>query len=286
MSTLQEHIARLKDLRGQDRSSFNEAAQQYQAETFLTINAHLDEIAALLEQVSRPAPCAAHLIAGAWQCEHCGRFELERPACEHAAAPAQQQELPELSDAAKAGISPMSAWPWKTSQPAASTEQEPACLGEIRAALSPPGRFQPTPGEWVADDHKGWVHPMTEVRTGATRDEGGHSIVRVRADFSCTVGKSEYEWANAAFVAACSPQNIRELLAYIDSLRAVQPPAAQPEPAEPPAPERVAPSIRALAEQLIEAAIDSDASGRPDGALYQHAIALRAALTAAQEGKQ
>jgi hypothetical protein len=59
-----------------------------------------------------------------------------------------------------------------------------------------------------------------------------------------------------------------------------------PEPAESPAPERVAPSIRALAEQLIEAAIDSDASGRPDGALYQHAIALRAALTAAQEGKQ
>jgi hypothetical protein len=45
-------------------------------------------------------------------------------------------------------------------------------------------------------------------------------------------------------------------------------------------------NVLALAEQLIEAAIDSDASGRPDGALYQHAIALRAALTAAQEGKQ
>lgn len=105
---------------------------------------------------------------------------------------------------------------------------EPECLGKIRSALEPRGRFEPTPGEWVADDHQGWAHPMTEVRTDATRDEGGHSIVRVRADFTCTVGKSEYEWANAAFVAACSPQNIRALLAYIDALAISAPTQAEP----------------------------------------------------------
>ncbi len=64
---------------------------------------------------------------------------------------------------------------------------------------------------------------MTEVRTEKTRDDGGHSIVRVRveAGFCGTVGNAEYEWANAAFVAACSPQNIRELLAYVDRLELV-----------------------------------------------------------------
>lgn len=99
----------------------------------------------------------------------------------------------------------------------------PACLDAIRTALEPSGwreRFKPTPGEWVADDHKGWAYPMTEVRTAESREEGGHSIVRVHANFDCTVGKSEYEWANATFVAACSPQNMREVLAYIERLEA------------------------------------------------------------------
>ena len=105
-------------------------------------------------------------------------------------------------------------------QPVAVPADEPSCLDAIRRALDGKGRFKPTPGEWVADDHRGWVHPMTEVRTAEDRDNGGHSIVRVRADFSCTVGKSEYEWANAAFVSACSPKNIREVLAYIESLAA------------------------------------------------------------------
>ncbi len=108
----------------------------------------------------------------------------------------------------------------KTQQPELPALQ--AILEQIRAALNPPGRFKPTPGEWVADAHEGWAHPMTEVRTEESRDEGGHSIVRVRADFNCTVGKSEYEWANAAFVAACSPQNMRAVLAYIEQLERAQ----------------------------------------------------------------
>jgi hypothetical protein len=39
-------------------------------------------------------------------------------------------------------------------------------------------------------------------------------------------------------------------------------------------------AVRASADRLIESAIDSDASGRPDAALYQHAMALRAAFAA------
>ena len=108
----------------------------------------------------------------------------------------------------------------RTLREMAAKASEPECLKTIRSALEPRGRFKPTPGEWVADDHQSWVHPMTEVRTSETRDEGGHSIVRVRADFTCTVGKAEYEWVNAAFVAACSPKNIKQLLAYVDGLRA------------------------------------------------------------------
>lgn len=100
-------------------------------------------------------------------------------------------------------------------QPAAD---RPECVEAIRAALTPRDRFKPTPGEWVADAHEGWAHPRTDVRTPESRDDGGHTIVRVHADFTCTVGKSEYEWANAAFVAACSPKNITELLAYVEHL--------------------------------------------------------------------
>ena len=96
--------------------------------------------------------------------------------------------------------------------------KKPKCLKEIHSALNPRDRFKPTPGEWVADGREGWAHPRTEVRTPEERSEGGHSIVRIHADFDCTVGKSEYEWANAAFVAACSPLNIGQVLAYIEFL--------------------------------------------------------------------
>ncbi|NBW08281.1 MAG: hypothetical protein EBR82_09660 [Caulobacteraceae bacterium] len=97
----------------------------------------------------------------------------------------------------------------------------PACIAQIRDALNPRDRFKPTPGEWVADGREGWAYPNTVVRTAESREDGGHDIVRVHADFTCTVGKSEYEWANAAFVAACSPDNIRSLLAYVEQLEAL-----------------------------------------------------------------
>jgi hypothetical protein len=79
-----------------------------------------------------------------------------------------------------------------------------------------PSRFKPTPGKWVADDHQGWVHPQTDVRSVDLECK----VVVVRAEFSCTVGKSEYEWANAAFVAAANPDTIRALLAERDALQA------------------------------------------------------------------
>jgi hypothetical protein len=95
MSTLAEHIARLRELKAAMRPLYSEAQQAYQSEAYLTVEAHLEEIAALVNaapsgiatgsaesseqrpktQPSAPAEspkgcfeCAYGKVAGCWRC--------------------------------------------------------------------------------------------------------------------------------------------------------------------------------------------------------------------------
>lgn len=75
--------------------------------------------------------------------------------------------------------------------------------------------------EWYADDHKDWASPQTYVEA---KDRWGDSVRIVRfvdgePHFCCTVGKAEYEWANAKFVAAANPLTIKRALTTIQSLQ-------------------------------------------------------------------
>jgi hypothetical protein len=96
MSTLREHIKVLQDIQKQDRCDATNQAFSLQAN--LTLIVHLSEVAALLDAVAKPAECAARLIAGAWQCEHCGHFDTSEPDCEHRRAPSQPT-VPAVDDA-------------------------------------------------------------------------------------------------------------------------------------------------------------------------------------------
>lgn len=71
---------------------------------------------------------------------------------------------------------------------------------------------------------------------------------------------------------------------------AVQPPS--PQPSNPnlathlldKAPSPAGEALRPLIEKLINSALDSDASGRPEGGLAQYALELRAALQQTEQG--
>jgi hypothetical protein len=87
----------------------------------------------------------------------------------------------------------------------------------------------PTPGPWIDDRHEKAVYPYTQVR--APNDRGARDVVMdVRlsdiGSFCCTVGKSEQEWVNAAYIAAASPDRIARLLDRLEA--AERRPAAEP----------------------------------------------------------
>lgn len=69
--------------------------------------------------------------------------------------------------------------------------------------------------EWKAKDNADWVSPQTYVV--AERENGDEiSVVRFfrgEPQFWCTIGKSEWEWCNAAFIAAANPYTIKKLVA-------------------------------------------------------------------------
>ena len=73
----------------------------------------------------------------------------------------------------------------------------------------------PTPGPWVDDRHASWAHPITTVNAPdrkPLRDVVAYVRLSDVANFSCTIGKAEQEWKNAAYIAAASPDRIARLL--------------------------------------------------------------------------
>lgn len=72
----------------------------------------------------------------------------------------------------------------------------------------------PTPGPWIDDRHEKAVYPWTDVKAPDHPGRGVVAHVRLSevASFSCTIGKAEQEWVNAAYIAACHPEALRTLL--------------------------------------------------------------------------
>jgi hypothetical protein len=64
-----------------------------------------------------------------------------------------------------------------------------------------------------------WAYPQTEIRA-----DGHYGEIKVMRfvngtpQFNCTIGKAEYEWRNAAFFEAASPEVVLFLLDHINYL--------------------------------------------------------------------
>lgn len=76
-------------------------------------------------------------------------------------------------------------------------------------------------GPLRAERNLNWAYPQTQV------EGDGHygpkvimRFVRGTPNFSCTIGKAEYEWRNADFFAAASPEVVLFLLDHIEYLGA------------------------------------------------------------------
>jgi hypothetical protein len=74
-------------------------------------------------------------------------------------------------------------------------------------------------GDLRAERNLNWAYPQTTIRA----DNNGWEttvmrFVHAKPQFSCTIGKAEYEWANADFFAAASPEVVLFLLDHINAL--------------------------------------------------------------------
>ena len=89
----------------------------------------------------------------------------------------------------------------------------------IRDALTGKYGRHPTPGPWIDDRRLHWHQPDTVVKKEG--EDGYGRIMDVRmsdlGSFTCTVGKSEQEWVNATYIAACYPERIARLIAHMDA---------------------------------------------------------------------
>jgi hypothetical protein len=76
-------------------------------------------------------------------------------------------------------------------------------------------------GDLRANRNLNWAYPQTTI----TADTNGWEKTVMRfvngtPQFSCTIGKAEYEWRNADFFAAASPEVVLFLLDHINALGA------------------------------------------------------------------
>jgi len=76
-------------------------------------------------------------------------------------------------------------------------------------------------GPLRANRNLNWAYPQTTI----TADANGWETTVMRfvdskPEFSCTIGKAEYEWRNADFFAAASPEVVLFLLDHINYLGA------------------------------------------------------------------
>lgn len=68
-----------------------------------------------------------------------------------------------------------------------------------------------TPGPWEDRRNLGWAFPETQVV--ATDIDRKVAVLRNgQLDVSCTIGKAEREWANAAYIGAANPKAVLALL--------------------------------------------------------------------------
>ena len=76
-------------------------------------------------------------------------------------------------------------------------------------------------GDLRAERNLNWAYPQTTIKEYS---EGWETtvmrFVKAKPQFSCTIGKAEYEWANADFFAAASPEVVLFLLDHINHLGA------------------------------------------------------------------
>lgn len=103
--------------------------------------------------------------------------------------------------------------------------QQVVAVGSIDTAELRKLALAATPGPWVDNRNLGWVFPQTQVEA----PDIGLKVAVLRngeLDVSCTIGKAELEWANAAYIAAANPKAI---LALLDALDARQPAPVKPE---------------------------------------------------------
>jgi hypothetical protein len=64
-----------------------------------------------------------------------------------------------------------------------------------------------------------WAYPQTEIRADVNGwDTLVMRFVNGKPQYSCTIGKAEYEWRNADFFAAASPEVVLFLLDHINYL--------------------------------------------------------------------
>ena len=72
-------------------------------------------------------------------------------------------------------------------------------------------------GPLRAERNLNWAYPQTEIRADGY-DRVVMRFVESKPQFCCTIGKAEYEWRNADFFAAASPETVLFLLDHINAL--------------------------------------------------------------------
>lgn len=85
MSALREHIEEIRRYKAERDAGSNSGQRNYQSAIYLMGQAHLEEIAALLDSVSAPAKCQAFDVGIAKQCDHCCLMDTEPLNCPHTA---------------------------------------------------------------------------------------------------------------------------------------------------------------------------------------------------------
>lgn len=76
-------------------------------------------------------------------------------------------------------------------------------------------------GPLRAERNLNWAYPQTQVEgDGRYGAQVVMRFVHGNPQFFCTIGKAEYEWANADFFAAASPEVVLFLLDHINALGA------------------------------------------------------------------
>ena len=72
-------------------------------------------------------------------------------------------------------------------------------------------------GPYRADLNLNWAYPQTVIKDVRT-DRVVMRFVNAKPQYSCTIGKAEYEWRNSDFFAAMSPEVVLFLLDHINYL--------------------------------------------------------------------